>query len=279
MNKPITSREYKLILDTNRFKDRQQGAKDFLELFEYLVEEQGEKFKKKEREKERQTYYLDTIGLNFYQQGFILRVREEQTDNKIKMTLKYRHSDRYLSASKNLSSRSQEKNRQCKFEEDILASGSSKFSHSVSLKNPSSLKHPEKLWSPNETETVKDVIDLFPEVQGDDDLKDLHKDTKIQVVNGFKAHEIAHKLGHFSMSDTKIKAVLNFWYLPHEKGKFPLVVEFSFDYDLDPVPKGGQLEQFPLEVVKKTQRLFEALKRQKGWVSEQAITKTSYAYK
>ncbi|NJO18651.1 MAG: hypothetical protein HC877_23875 [Thioploca sp.] len=152
MNKPITSREYKLILNADRFKDRQQGRDDFRELIERLVEKLGGKLEKNLKEEERQTYYLDTVGLTLYQQRFILRVREEPPDVS-KMTLKYRHTDRYLSASQDLSAADKG---DCKFEEDILANASSKFSHSVSIKN-------KKPWSAeNEIKTLDDVIELFP---------------------------------------------------------------------------------------------------------------------
>ena len=267
MNKPITSREYKLILNADRFKDRQQGTEAFWELIECLVEKLGGKAGKKAKEEERQTYYLDTVGLALYQQGFILRVREEQPDVS-KITLKYRHTDRYLSASQDLFS-TDEKNKY-KFEEDILANASSKFSHSVSIKK-------KKPWSvENEIKTIDDVIKLFPGLK----VLDSCNNAKIRIVNDFKAHEIAYELGYidFDQGQTKIKAVLNFWYLD-KKERFPLIVEFSFGYDAltnGAVP--NQLEQFSIEIVEKTHLLFKTLNKQVGWVSELAMTKTSYAY-
>jgi uncharacterized protein YjbK len=264
MNKPITSREYKLILNANRFKNRRQGTEAFWELIECLVEKLGGKSEKEVKEEERQTYYLDTVGLALYRQGFILRVREEQPDIS-KITLKYRHTDRYLSASQDLSF-TDEKSK-CKFEEDILANASSKFSHSVSIKK-------KKPWSvENEIKTMDDVIKLFP------GLKDLDScnHANMRIVNDFKAHEIACKLGHldFDQGQTEIKAVLSFWYGLGKQDEIPLIVEFSFDYD---ALANNQLEQFPIEVVKKTHCWFETLKKQVGWVSEPAMTKTSYAY-
>ena len=52
MNKPITSREYKLILNADRFKDRQPGTEAFWELIECLVEKLGGKAGKKAKEEE-----------------------------------------------------------------------------------------------------------------------------------------------------------------------------------------------------------------------------------
>ncbi|NJO17517.1 MAG: hypothetical protein HC877_17795 [Thioploca sp.] len=102
----------------------------------------------------------------------------------------------------------------------------------------------------------------------------------MQIVNDFKAHEIACRLGYidFDNGQTKIKAMLNFWYLD-KKDRFPLIVEFSFGYDAltnRAVPE--QLEQFPIEVIEKTYLWFNTLNRQVGWVSQSAMTKTNYAY-
>jgi uncharacterized protein YjbK len=269
MNKPLTSREYKLILNADRFKDRQQGTDNFGELIECLVKKIGGKLEKKAKEdKERQTYYLDTVGLDLYQLGLILRVREEKSDVS-KITLKYRHYDRYLSASQDLSS--VDKKGKYKFEEDILANGSSKFSHSVSIKK-------KKPWLvKNELKTMDNVIKLFP------GLKDLDScnEATMQIVNDFKAHEIVGKVGYidFDNGQTEIKAELSFWYLLGKSDEFPLIVEFSCGYDAlanGAVP--NQLEQFPIEVVRKTHLLFKTLKKQVGWVSETAMTKTNYAY-
>ena len=266
MNKPITSREYKLILNADRFKDRQPGTDDFVKLITRLVEKLGGKLEKKLKEKARQIYYLDTIGLALYQQGFILRVREEPPD-VAKITLKYRHTDRYLSASQDLSTADKGDS---KFEEDILANAASKFSHAVSIKK----KTP---WSVNnDIKTLDDVIQLFPGLK----VLDSCNKAKVQIVNDFKADEIAYELGYieFDQGQTKIKTVLNFWYLD-KQDRFPLIVEFSFGYDAlinEAVP--NQLEQFPIGVVEKTHLWFKTLNKQVGWVSELAMTKTSYAY-
>ena len=40
-NRPITSREYKLMLNTERFRDRRGGAGLFWKLLSFLVENQG----------------------------------------------------------------------------------------------------------------------------------------------------------------------------------------------------------------------------------------------
>ena len=44
-NRPLTSREFKIMLDTNRFIDRKKGIKEISTIVERIIEEQGGKFK------------------------------------------------------------------------------------------------------------------------------------------------------------------------------------------------------------------------------------------
>ncbi len=58
-------------------------------------------------------------------------------------------------------------------------------------------------------------------------------DTPIHKVNGFEAHEIARWVGQLKFDkDPIVKACLSFWYLLGSENELPLIVEFSFDYDL-----------------------------------------------
>lgn len=80
-NRPITSREYKLMLNADRFKDREEGIEVFLRLIEFLIKKEGGAIKKiqnkKEDEEIRLTSYLDTPELALRQQGYSLRLRDE----------------------------------------------------------------------------------------------------------------------------------------------------------------------------------------------------------
>ena len=40
-NHPVTSREYKLMLNVDRFKDREQASQEFLSLLDFLVSKEG----------------------------------------------------------------------------------------------------------------------------------------------------------------------------------------------------------------------------------------------
>lgn len=265
-NYPVTSREYKLMLNTDRFKDREKGCQVFLNLIEFLIQKEDgviEEAGKDINEEKRHTSYLDTPELALRQHGYSLRLRREDgTEGGFQITLKYRASDRYIAANQDLSSTQKSKH---KFEEDILPPFVSKFSQSVSIKFS---KKPDLT-------SMQQIVALFP------GLKKLLIDEKtpIKTINEFEAFEVVRKLCkfHFTKS-TDIKASLSFWYLTEEMNDWPLVGEFSFDYDMpDDEINEEKLEKYPAQVVEGTNRFFSALQSQVGWINFNATTKTAFA--
>jgi hypothetical protein len=266
VNHPVTSREYKLILKSDRFKDRSESSAIFWELVEALIKQEGGQIHARQNEEKlRRTWYLDTPNLDLRCHNFNLRVREEKDEKKkYKVTLKYRGPDRYLSASQDVSSPEEG---ETKFEEDVLPPFISKFSHSTSL----------KFKNEPDLNQMNDLIKLFPDLE----YFALPGHTPLQPVNNFVAREIAHYVGQFNFDQVPIvKACLNFWYLPSAESDLPQIVEFSFDYDLDKalLEDPTQLEQFPVPVVTGAYRMFQALQGQTEWLNPDGTTKTAFAY-
>jgi hypothetical protein len=263
-NRPVTSREYKLMLNVDRFKDREQASQEFLSLLDFLVrKERGSVVEEQNEEEKRQTSYLDTPERALHQQGFALRLREEDDDEEeFQINLKYRDSDRYISAAQDLSSPQRGKT---KFEEDILPPFVSKFSHSTSIETDAD----------PELDSMQKVMAFFP------GLRELNIDgnTPVETVNDFKVLEVARKLCKLKFGEEPIiKANLSFWYLTGEEDEWPLVGEFSFDYDvLDSEADEDKLEMYPHRVVEGANRLFNALQKQEGWISFNTTTKTAFA--
>ncbi|HEU0252679.1 MAG TPA: hypothetical protein VFR12_06560, partial [Pyrinomonadaceae bacterium] len=52
-NQPVTSREYKVMLNTNRFKDRSLGGEEFLGLIAFLIEKEGGTVVERQNKEER----------------------------------------------------------------------------------------------------------------------------------------------------------------------------------------------------------------------------------
>ena len=287
-NLPITSREYKLLLNPDRFLDMEDGLRDFWNLAKHiLVERMGIKeedieeqyFDEDEQEdaiKERQTWYLDTEGFDLRSQGFTLRVREEDTKKgKYKVTLKYRDEDRYLSAQQLIPKKSKVKGDvNFKFEEDILPFSKNRFAKSIAVKVIDSKSLPEL----NKVEHLWKWFDLPDQFT----RKDINKDEVLREVNAFKAREIVYWLGKIETGGEKVKCCASFWYL-EEESIIPLIGEFSFDHDINAddrenIIENGLLESFPQKIIYLANTFFEVLRKQKSWIDLAFENKTDFAY-
>ncbi len=281
-NRPITSREYKLLLNTERFRDRTGGARLFWQVLTFLVENQGngvipnQSDPDKDAEKRRTTWYLDTPGYELQRANVTLRVREEQDAKKrFKVTLKFRAPDRYTAAGCDVRCKEEVKDDDLKFEEDIVPPFVSKFAYSVSFKTDNLPQF----------ETMSDAVALFPGLAA----YDIHEKTPLAVVNGFRAHEVMHYIGKLTLDrmprarglelpEFVVNAALSHWFLRPDENDYPLVTEFSFSYDAKAAGNDDRLEKFPPTVVAGANRLFRDVQNQAGWLAQFGSTKTAYVF-
>ncbi len=279
-NRPITSREYKLILNTNRFRNRIEDSDGFMAFIAMLIENQGGKVTGESEEKERQVWYLDTPAFVLRQNGFVLRLRKEMEATKqFKLTLKYRHPDRYLAADSRVlvSAEAEAKYKEdnsdieTKFEEDILHHFATQYARSTSIRMDGSPI----------LNTLADAIAIFP------GLKALPNpdNTPLAKVNGFVAHEVKRESGKINFGQKpKLKPCLSFWYLSNKVNRYPLVAEFSFDYDVLSGERrrlekhSDRLERFPLPIVNKADGFFKEIQGHLSWFDFKGSTKTAFAY-
>ena len=88
-NRPITGREYKIMLKTDKFKEREKGIDDFKEIIKNQIELINSKGKIKpikfdenknnnKGTKKRQVWYLDTPDFQIKEHRFLLRIRKEK---------------------------------------------------------------------------------------------------------------------------------------------------------------------------------------------------------
>jgi len=288
-NRPITSREYKLLLNTERFRERKEGAKLFWRMLEFLVRNQGNEpipdaaDPDKNTELRRTTWYLDTPGYELHRSDITLRVRDEAGEKKrYKITLKYRMPDRYTAAGCDPApDPDKAKKYDIKFEEDVIPPFISKFSYSASFKTDE-LPHMKMLG---------DVVELFPGLAS----QGIHAKTPILVVNGFRACEVMHYIGKLKLDkmpaeraltlpDFVVKVALSHWYLMENQDDYPLVTEFSFGVDATGAGDGAvngaddRLEKFPPTVIAGANRLFRDVQNQAGWLSPFGLTKAAYLF-
>jgi hypothetical protein len=299
-NRPVTSREYKLPLNPDRFVDRVGGATRFRDLLQFILEKEfGASCEPQDEEKRRTTWYLDTPGMDLERNGYILRVRDEQGESpRFKIMLKYRHGDRYLSARQQIKGgdKFDVKKKDKKFEEDIIPPFVSKFSRSVAIRSD---KEPAPA-------TLAEAAEYYPILE-ELAKKRVPLQTPILRANNFTAHEVMRYIGRFMLNgavvpplpiaaaddphalgasgsddrDPTLKACLNFWYLlPENPHDLPLVAEFSFSYDaLDPGADEGPaaVEEFAADQVEGAETLYTALQEQAGWLLARSTTKTDFA--
>lgn len=271
----ITSREYKLMLSTTRFRHRAEASTEWMELVARVIERAGghrlsqqevenekaaEDGKKPKNladpavnEKERSTSFLDTRDGGLRNQGWILRVRRKKAE--LDLTLKFRCPDRLFAASKDASAA---RAGEMKFEEDIVPPFASQYSRSNTLKDQEDEIVPK---------TVREAATLFPALG---ELK-IVPETPLLVVDGLEIHEVARQVGGFRFGGgPRLEMSHTFWYVidPETRNRNPMVAEFSFEL----APNGGE---FPLETVKGAGEVYRDLQAQAGWLDVAGTTKSS----
>ena len=268
-NRPVTSREYKLMLRPELFLERKNAVKTFRDLAKILVDrEGGQVIQDQKKVKQRLTWYVDSDGWDLRRLSLVLRVRREKRKGKTiyKVTLKYRSGDRYLSAMSTVNSEADD----CKFEEDLTPPYASKFSHSCSVK-----LHEEPILK-----TMDDAIKLFPGLK--QMLDAVPGDTPLSVVNGFKAQEFSCYLlqaqfGGKEGKETPVKLCMSFWYFEGTDQGCPLATEFSYDFDATKSPEGN-LEEFSKPVLVACNAIFKSMYNMDAWIKTRGTTKTKLAY-
>jgi hypothetical protein len=272
----ITSREYKLLLSTTRFRQRDSVADEWLELVKRAVGRSGAamlsqreleeaqataKGKKPDKwdekqpeawiEKERETSFLDTRDESLRNQGWILRLRRKGKGTDV--TVKFRCPDRLLSALKDALSPQGGKQ---KFEEDIVPPFGSQYSRSNTLEDQGDGVLPK---------TVAEAAALFPALG----TLGIIAATPLETVGGLVVNEIARRVGGFRFGEGPILEMSHtFWYVGDAKDHFPMVAEFSFEF----APKGGD---FPPETIEGASKVYHELQAQAGWLDVAGTTKSS----
>lgn len=287
-NRQVTSREYKLLLNTERFRARAESTEAFWNLVAFVATQQDwevvpndqdseKKNNPQGEERPRTVQYLDTPNFELQRQGVVVRLRYEPDQKKppYKVMLKYRSPDRYLAASGDLSCTKDVDKDDRKFEEDILPPFTSKFSASASFRSNEPPAFVTKVDHIKADMVMGQLLDLFP------GLKNLGipADTSIRPANDFKAHEVMQCIGKLKVADTTLKLALSHWYVQAIDLGYPLVSEFSFNYDLpDEDHHPDALEQFPPSLVRGADRLYASIQDYAAWLAPASTTKTKLAF-
>ena len=262
------SRELKILLDADFFKNRDDGFRDLWSIVKEVADEQGvetEPSDKKFKQKRRQVLFLDTKDFAIRKTGYVLRKRvkykkkNKKLAKKMEYTLKFRSEDMVKSAKADISST--DYGAKSEFEEDMGYSAESvdKFKRKFSKRNKIKTRD-------NPGSTIKDFAEIFPV------LKELGipEQTVLEPVNGITIDEWRVSPGILDFGSGLIaKADITLWY--DRSGK-PLIAEFSFDH---------KISDFDNQNEQATQKMFDfflALRERLADRVAKETTKTGFTY-
>ena len=263
----VVSREYKLMLQAAKFAGPEQHLLAVThEVWEELVGAIAPFVVRADGaldtiSKERLVSYLDTQARHLWTSGYVLRLRRTLEGSRPEVTLKFRHPDRYVAASRQMKSRRIRAT--VKFEEDIKPPFASLYGFSTS----------GRVGRENVPDTLDAARALFPDL-----AKRLGKsdgNLKLRTVSKFTAREIVIT-GPILTIGTKprieIECALIVWYKHQDKINAPVAVEFSFRY-------GNTSGRYSGKVARRAYNIFDALQHNlTEWLDPNSSTKTALVF-
>jgi hypothetical protein len=207
--------------------------------------------------------FHDTADHCLRRNDYVFRERIDETTGQREVTLKFRHPDRYLAASRDLTPASS-RDARTKFEEDIKAPFHGLYSHST--------KQP--IGGNKDLNRLKDPGRLFPGLPKQLDHYD--DDETIGPVGALTIRELVLTGAHFRIGKSpgsQAECALIVWYDAAGDRQRPEVVEFSFRYGDGDEGYGGNAARRAYEIFQILQAPVLA-----DWVDPKGTTKTAFAY-
>ena len=276
-NRQIMSRELKLMLKPSLFVERDKAVEKVIQSIARQSEQIGCSFNESDKPPEEvKTIYLDTKSHDLNKKfNFFLRIREKPDEYDI--TLKCRHSNKYMAASYDLSDPIKIphlKFKEFKFEEDITTPSTQNRSSPWSTFH-SKFSSQAKFESKDKPrlDNIQVIKSLYPELK-----VNISPDEHLTKVNDFEAREISWSLGHVIDPDgDEIKSEISMWYSSDNTNQ-PAIVELDFDCKAVEVPEKASLEQFPFQMIEKINHLYASLQDETIVDLTMSKTKTEFAY-
>lgn len=264
----IISREYKIMLRANLFPGDETEidlpAAAFWQNFRHATQDIAlDTGGRLDAQKRRLIRFYDTSNLSLRRNDYVFRERVDEASGKREVTLKFRHADRYLSMSRDMTPAS-DRNARTKLEEDIKAPFKSLYSHSTT----------QPIRRKKNLNRLNDPFRLFPGLPKQ--LKTTNDDKAIDVVSQLTARELVLTGAGFRIRNRpKVEAecALVIWYDAKGDRHRPEVVEFSFRY-------GDNDEAYGPKATRRAYEIFRILQGPAlaGWIKPKGMTKTAYAY-
>ena len=269
----LTSREYKLMLRTDRFSGAESDCRKAVASFWQAagghlqkagVETAG-KLEHAAPDKQRRIVFLDTADKALFRQaGLVCRLRRRlDAEEPWTETLKFRHGDRLLSGAQAFRLR-EKKKKKGKFEEDVKAAGSADapafralFSRSVDA----------RLEQREEVATIGDLLQPF---SGLSRLPLPSDDAAVVEVGALRIVEHVYEGGALRLpADVEAESAMIVWWREGE-AQSPVAAEFSFRFALEK----GAVE---VDVAERAWRALSVL-HGSDWAVPDGTTKTALVY-
>jgi hypothetical protein len=264
----INSREYKLMLQASKFKGDQDGLSTavttlWTDLVGIIVPHAVSVSGTGEVEQRRRAVrYLDTADHWLRANDYVFRERLDLDKDKRRVTLKFRHADRYISQDRDMKP-AEDLDQDMKFEEDIAPPFRKVYSYSSNT----------VVSADHEFATLGDIAAIYPGLAKA--TGKFPKDDKLRPVGDFTAWELVAKgVGFQIRKDPELFAAcsLTLWYADDEDYE-PVVAEFSFKYE-------GDEADYSAKLAGRAYDAYLAMQGQLGdWLDPKPTTKTAFAYK
>lgn len=280
-SRPVTAREYKVMLRAAKFDGNREDVLNAAESFriafadairsvatsqdELLV---GDAFELRSKEKQATVQFFDTKDRRLANANFVFRRRQPVASETIELTLKRRHFDRFLVSGS-------QTGRKTTFEEDLKATQTHGFISLYSLSG-----RVAGVAADTEFQTLKDIQRVFRPLKKQ--LGDAYDGkAKLLRVCDFTAVQTVLEGAVFPISDQcSAKCALIIWYRESGSMDSAAAVEFSFRHQDKGL--GSKQEPFTAEMAKRNLAIFERLCDENSptssWVDLSSPTKTNYAY-
>lgn len=185
--------------------------------------------------------------------GYIFRERIENGEREV--TLKYRAYDRFIAGHKDLQGETS-RDPETKFEEDISAPFTSKYSYSTT----------QSIGDGKNLNKMDDPIGLYSglEAYGFD------PDEPISLVSDLVVTEKVYKGTSVDLGNLDATFALTLWY-DSDTSIVPMVAEISFKYK-------DENESYSENVVTRALQVFEAMQTMTNWASTDSLTKTAFVF-
>jgi hypothetical protein len=263
----VGSREYKIMLKASRFAGGDGAAlnaakqfwRDAAEVFgPAVLFTSGDLDHVKDQ---RLIRFFDTRSQQLNRNAYIFRERADASGKTREVTLKFRHPDRFIARSRDMSGNGKGKWK-TKFEEDIKPPFQQLYSYSTT----------QQIAADYEIATLKDVLKLYPGLKRA--VTGFAIDEPLALVDGFTARELVIAGARLQLGkkyNVWAGCVLVIWYDNEKKGN-PVVAEFSYKY-------GDEGEQYGAGTVRRAYDVFQLLQSQfDGWIDRESKTKTAFVY-